>query len=121
MYCAQIQYRHTCTYRSQQGNPLLFAPPLVSQVEHEEEDREESRNGVEESRQLETINFRVGKRSMMEDESRNTMKFLSSAHICHTHMHVYIYVTSTFCMGYIFNGHFGLVLFLNNNSMADKD
>ena len=89
MYCAQIQYRHTCTYRSQQGNPLLFAPPLVSQVEHEEEDREESRNGVEESRQLETINFRVGKRSMMEDESRNTMKFLSSAHICHTHACIY--------------------------------
>jgi len=82
MYCAQLQYRNTCTYRSQRGNPLLFAPPLVSHVEHEEEDREESRNGVEESRQLETINFRVGKRSMIEDESCNTIKFLSSAQIC---------------------------------------
>ena len=29
--------------------------------------------------------FRVGERSMMEKESRNTMKFLSSAQICHTH------------------------------------
>ena len=52
MYC---EYRHTCTYHSQQGNLLLVPPPLVSHVEHEEEDREESRNTVEESRHLETI------------------------------------------------------------------
>ena len=29
--------------------------------------------------------FRVGERSMMEEESRNTMKFLSSTQICHAH------------------------------------
>ena len=55
MYCAQLQYRHTCTYHSQWGNPLLSLPPLVSHVEHEEEVWEESRNTVEESRHLETI------------------------------------------------------------------
>ena len=44
---------NTCTYRSQRENPLLVPPPLVSQVEHEKEVREESQNVVEESRQLE--------------------------------------------------------------------
>ena len=54
MYCTQLQYRHTCTYHSQQGNPLLVPPPLVSHIEHEKEVWEESRNVVEESQQLET-------------------------------------------------------------------